>query len=263
MPITSFEAADWLTDVLTEGEGRPLVYLHGFDVPPQDAPFLQSLAANHRVLAPRLPGFTGASEADDSIHNIQDLALHVREFVTRTAGESVDLMGHSLGGMVAAEVAAVSPGIVRRLILVDSYGLWDSENPLPDPYMLSGSYFREAIGHHEPEVTDPWADKIWRATDVGASTKYLWPVPDRGLDRRIRFVTCPTLVVHGAQDPLIPISYARRMVSLLSDSALEIVPEAGHAPMVDQCTHFTEVVNAFLTDTTEAQNGLRQVADHV
>lgn len=245
MSLEQFTVRDWNGDSITIGTGAPIVYLHGFHVPAEDEPFMRGLGNVASLHAPRLPGFGGASSGTATIHNIHDLALHVREFIRRRVGTPVTLIGHSLGGMIAAEVAIVSPDLVSGLVLVDSYGLWADEEPLPDPFILGGERFRRAVGHPLPVVANALEDKLWRANDVGASTRYLWPIPDRGLQRRAGFIQCPTLVVHGDDDPLIPVSYAQRLVASIPEAELEIIHGAGHAPMVDQSERFVDVVDMF------------------
>lgn len=248
MSTAIFELAGWRTEFHALGQGTPVVYLHGFDVPAEDAAFLGRLREDHTVYVPKLPGFGGATDDKDSIRNIQDLALHIREFIESTGEQSVDLIGHSLGGMIAAEVAAISPGLVRRLVLVDSYGLWDDNDPLPDPFMKSGPAFRTAMGDPDADAArDPMAEAIWRATDLGASTRYLWPIPERGLARRLKFVKVPTLVVHGEKDQLIPVSYAQRLAEQLPDGRLQVINGAGHAPMLDRTEEFAAALRPFLS----------------
>src|SRR5579883_1706738 len=86
------------------GDGRPLVFLHGFEGHPGDAPFLQRLAQHHRVVAPEMPGFSGSMPGAHELQDIVDYALFYRRLIDEQIGEPVDLVGHDLGGMLAAEV---------------------------------------------------------------------------------------------------------------------------------------------------------------
>ena len=74
----------------------------------------------------------------------------------------------------------------------------------------------------------------------------MWPIAERGLRRRLQYVTAPTLVVHGASDGLLPVAYAQEMVSLISDAKLEVIEAAGHYPMIEQEDAFVALVEGFL-----------------
>ena len=109
------------------------MFLHGYERHPGDAAFLGRLAQRHRVWAPEQPGY-GTSIGSEEIHDLLDLVLFYRALVQDLAAGPVDLVGHSIGGMIAAEIAAITPDVVRRLVLVDSFGLWLDEEPAMDPF---------------------------------------------------------------------------------------------------------------------------------
>lgn len=102
------------------GSGPPLLYLHGFEQHPGAAPFLAKLAESRAVRAPEHPGY-GSSSGFEAIEDIFDVTLHYRRLVESWNLGPVDVVGHSLGGMFAAELAAVAPHLVRRLVLVSPY----------------------------------------------------------------------------------------------------------------------------------------------
>lgn len=234
------------------GEGRPLLYLHGFEGHPGDAPFLRRLAATRLVIAPEHPGF-GESSGLEAMHDITDQALHFRRLIQSLGLRRVDVVGHCLGGMFAAELAAISPHLVRRLVLANSYGLWDDANPLPDAFSLAPPAFAAAKWANPavaPEATDP---PMVRQKNLGAATKFLWPIPDRGLTRRLPFVEAPTLVLHGTADGLIPAAYAQRLATLLPRAAYQPIACAGHMPMLEAEDAFTEAVATFLGADTESR----------
>ena len=76
----------------------------------------------------------------------------------------------------------------------------------------------------------------------------MWPIAERGLRRRLRYVTAATLVVHGAEDGLLPVSYAEEMVRLIPEASLVVIERAGHYPMLEQEDEFIRVVEGFLTN---------------
>ncbi|HXN61480.1 MAG TPA: alpha/beta hydrolase [Acidimicrobiales bacterium] len=244
-------------DVWEGGTGRPLLFLHGYERHPGDAAFLRRLARHHHVWAPEQPGY-GTSLGGEQIHDVLDLVLFYRALIRDIDAGPVDLLGHSSGGMLAAEIAAIAPDVVRRLVLVDAFGLWLDEEPATDPFgarhVVLKAKWHDPANRPNPEPTnfvpepdDPQAAALFQARNYGAATRIMWPIAERGLSRRLRYVTAPTLVVHGADDGLLPVSYAEEMVRLIDGAHLAVIDRAGHYPMLEQEDAFIEAVEAFLS----------------
>jgi len=83
---------------------------------------------------------------------------------------------------------------------------------------------------------------------LGCTAKFLWPIPDRGLAKRIHRLSAPTLILWGEQDALIPVAYGHEFARLIPDSRLEIVPDCGHIPQVEQPAITIEAVGRFLAN---------------
>ena len=257
MGLTSVTVGDCRVRLWSEGEGPPLLYLHGFEQHPGDASFLRRLAQGRRVLAPETPGY-GESSGLESIDGILGLTLHHRRLVESLGIERLDVIGHSLGGMFAAEFAAICPHRTRRLVLVDAYGLWLDDVPVPDPFVLgpkqlwAAKWANPDTAPAEPSIfvpdpTDPTAAVLDRARNLGAATKFMWPFAERGLHRRLPLVQAPTLVIHGERDGLVPPAYADEFARLIPDSRVVRIAGAAHLPMVEREDDFIESVEAFLS----------------
>src|SRR5690242_7295583 len=121
--------------VLEGGRGRPLVFLHGAVGFFAENAFLDRLAERYHVLAPELPGY-GESTGEELLEDMLDFTLHGWDVVASLGVERPYLVGHSMGGMIAAEMAAVAPNDLDRLVLVDAAGLWIEEHPIPDIFAL-------------------------------------------------------------------------------------------------------------------------------
>ena len=243
--------------VWSAGSGAPVLYLHGFEHHPGAASFLDRIARNHEVRAPELPGY-GESTGFEEFHDVIDVALYYRRLIESWNKGPVDVIGHSLGGMFAAEVAALSPHLVRRLVLVDAYGLWLDDHPMSDPFALSPKDLESAKWHDpakapvpEPSAFEGGADHgalaIFRAQNLGTATKFMWPIPDHGLRRRLPYVQAQTLIVHGKADGLIPIAYAEAFARLIPKARIAAIRNAGHLPMIEAEDDFISVVNDFLS----------------
>jgi pimeloyl-ACP methyl ester carboxylesterase len=242
--------------VWSGGSGAPLLYLHGFEQHPGAASFLDKLARNHEVCAPEHPGYGESTGLDDN-YDVIDVALYYRRLVESWNKGPVDVIGHCLGGMFAAETAALSPHLVRRLVLVDAYGLWLDEAPLPDPFALSPKDLETAKWHDpnkapmpEPSTFEAHGDvdalALFRAQNLGTAGKFMWPIPDRGLDRRLPYVHAPALIVHGEADRLIPLAYAQAFARLIPKARVAPIRNAGHLPMIEAEDEFIATVNEFL-----------------
>jgi pimeloyl-ACP methyl ester carboxylesterase len=249
---------DFRVRVWTAGDGPPLLYLHGFEQHPGDAPFLRRLAQSRRVYAPELPGY-GESTGFECIDGILAITLYHRRLVESWGVERLDVIGHSLGGMLAAEFAAICPHRTRRLILVDAYGLWLDRVPLPDPFALGDKDLQTAKwgapdpARSEPSIFVPDPDNPGSATlermkNLATATKFMWPIADRGLQGRLSYIQTPTLILHGADDGLIPPIYAGEFGRLIPNARVLHIDGAGHLPMVEREDVFIEAVDGFLSD---------------
>jgi len=236
------------------GKGAPLLYLHGFEQHPGGAGFLRLLAENHAVRAPEFPGY-GESGGFERLRDVTDVVLTYRRLIEDWGAGPVDLIGHCLGGMFAAEIAAFCPHLVRRLVLVNAYGLWLDAHPMPDPFVMTPDALAKAKFHdpgwaaREPNVFagSPADAAIVRTGNLAIATKFMWPVADRGLARRLPFIHAPTLVLHGVSDGLVPLPHAAAFARLIPDARVQTIAGAGHLPMVETEEKFVSAVERFLT----------------
>jgi pimeloyl-ACP methyl ester carboxylesterase len=249
------------TDVEVWGEGTPLVYLHGPWGLNVDRPFLEVLAetAGRAISAPRHPGTTaGDPEAIHRIDSLHDLIVYYAELFERLELRSAPLVGHSFGGMLACEIAATLPGWASRLVLIDPVGLWRDDRPVKN-WMIFSDQERQAalFGNpngeaarrffQAPEDADARVDSlasfIWSQACTG---KFVWPIPDRGLARRIHRVSAPTLIVWGTRDGVIDPSYAEEFASRIAGARVERIDGAGHLPHLEQTEAVARLVSEFV-----------------
>ncbi len=246
--------------VHVEGEGPAVVFFHG----PWGltwGPFLQALARSFAVYAPEHPGTTaGEPDAVQHVDSLWDLVLCYDELLERLGLHDAMLVGHSFGAMVACEVAALRPSRIRRLALIDPIGLWRDDAPVTNwmlvaPQDLPGYVFREPEGvaakalFSIPEDPEDGALARTRLTwAMGCTGKFIWPIPDKGLKKRIHRIEAPTLLVWGQDDRLVPLAYADEFARRLAKTRVEVVKGAGHAPHLEQPEAASRVVQAFLNE---------------
>lgn len=245
-------------EVPQQGVGEPLLFLHGSGGLHQGE-YLNLLAQKFTVYAPWHPGF-GASEGIEHIDDIIDFALFYHDLMDELDIESAHVVGHSLGGMLAAEMAALCPHRVRRLVLANPVGLWRDEEPVLDFLIMQPDQLMPYIVHDpeseavrkalpRPEGQEAIMEAMFqRAQSYTTAGKFLWPIPDRGLKRRIHRIQSPTLIVWGESDRLVPPSYAEDFRSSIRDSRVAIMKEAAHMPMLEKPAEFVSLVTEFLEE---------------
>lgn len=224
--------------VLSAGQGPPLVYLHSFHERGGWSPFLTCLAARHTVHAPFHPGVAGSTGVE-TLDDLLDLTLAYDELLEALGLEPAHLVGHFFGAMVAAEIAAVFPRRARRLVLVSPLGLWRDDAPVADVLILPPDDLLPTL----------WADpgspaaRQWATLPEGdaenvaaqiesvqrraAMAKFVWPIPDKGIRKRLHRIAAPTLVLWGDADRTNPLPYAEEWQRRIKGAALSVLP-GGH-----------------------------------
>lgn len=233
--------------VHSAGEGRPLVWLHGWEGPEVQRSFMDLLAGSHRVVAPQMPGTSG-SEADPDFHEMHNVVIAYLDLLDSMGVDEFDLAGHSLGAMFAAEIAAVGSTRVRRLALVAPLGVWFDEAPTPD-FVPSGGPALARMIWADPAgdvVTANALPVIERTANVSTATSYLWPLPDRGLSGRMHRLTMPVLLLRGESDGVISDAYVDRFLKLLPNGQAATVVGAAHYPQLEQPQAFVQQLETFL-----------------
>jgi len=244
--------------VTVGGDGPPVVYFHTAGGPRWDG-FLDALAERHTVYAPDHPGLGAtAREAIYDVGDLWDLVLIYDELIDNLGLGDAPLIGSSFGGMVACEVAALRRDRVPKLVMLDPIGLWRDDAPIADYIMMSptdlvATLFEDTEAPQVKEFLempeDPdalataIADSVWA---LGTTGKFVWPIPDRGLRKRIHRVTAQTLIIWGEHDRLVSPVYAQEFAQLIPGSRVEIIEGAGHVPQWEQLDAVRPIVLEFL-----------------
>jgi pimeloyl-ACP methyl ester carboxylesterase len=243
--------------VLSRGSGPALVFFHGSWGLDWD-PFLEALAHDFTVYAPEHPGTT--AEAPDDVYHLDglwDLVLCYEELLRGLGVSHAALVGHSFGGMVACELAAAYPALARRLVLIDPMGFWRDTEPIANWMVLEPAQLRARVFHDpegpaarrmfgiEGDARTVAAGRVRLTWAMGATGKFIWPIPDKGLRKRIHRVQAPTLLVWGKEDRLVPFVYADEFLRRLPGARVETVSDAGHAPHLERADTVARLVRHF------------------
>jgi pimeloyl-ACP methyl ester carboxylesterase len=244
--------------VWTAGSGVPVVFLHGAGGLFADNPFLDRLAQRYQVFAPELPGY-GESSGEDLLEDMLDFTLHGWDVVSALELSRPHLIGHSMGGMIAAEMACIAPNDMGKLVMVASAGLWIDEQPIPDifsflphefaEYLFADRAQGEALLTAGLDMKNPEALKefyIANSRRLSMAGKILFPIPNRRLSKRLYRLTAPTLVVWGKEDKLIAPVYVDRFQELIPHAEVTLLDQAGHMVPYEQPEAFVTTVSEFL-----------------
>jgi len=239
------------------GSGPPLVYLHSALGETLWLPFLDKWSKSFEVFAPAHPGFA-KSAGIENIASIEDLAFHYVEVFDALGLQKVTLGGVSLGGWVAAEFAVRWPERVERLWLSGAPGLWLEGVPLFDLFRYGQDVrkLRQAM-FHDPEgyqatmilkEMSALSEETLLAAyqSMAALARLVWERPySPRLAERLYRIQCPTLVVWGESDRLVPLDYGREYQRLIPHARLEVMRNCGHFPMFEQEAAFVDLISRF------------------
>lgn len=236
------------------GRGAPLLYLHGMLGLVSFDAALAKLAEAFDVIAPYAPGW---GPAKDDLPKIDqgplDLTLHHCDLLDALGLERVHVAGTSIGAWMAAELAAIAPTRVDRLVLVNPLGLWLDDLAGEDPFAVHPGMPSERLfstpGLRKQYVMDG-RDKVdahvQELLDLRASAKFLWPIPDTGIRKRLPRIKAATLVVVSERDPVVPPGYGAAWKQAIAHAELTTLPGAGHVPEMEQPAQFANVITQFL-----------------
>lgn len=239
--------------VVRQGKGTPMLLLHGGDGPQDRLPFFHRLTERFDVIAPIHPGFAG-TQIPEHFDSIEDLVYLYLDFMDVLELRDVVLVGFSMGGWVAAEIAVRNTSRLSRLVLVDAVGIKPSDRetrdiadifamPAPEvPTLLfhDPSLAPNPMTMSDDEVTVLAADRI-------AHALYTWDpyMHNPKLRHRLHRINRPTLLIWGADDGVVSVAYAEAYRALIPDARLEVIPNAGHLPQVEQPDRFLDHILSF------------------
>ncbi len=242
-------------DGFTAGNGPPLLFLHGGDYVAQNRPLLDRLARHWSVTAPRHPGF-GASERPAELRTVHDLAYLYLDWLDRQKGGDVAVVGSSLGGWVALEMAVRSVARIGRLVLIDPLGVkfgGREERDIADIYALPEEEVRRRTFFDPARASPDYAalgddELLAIARDREATALYGWRpyMHDPGLRQWLHRVRVPALVLWGEADGIVGPDYGEKLSRALPQARFERIAAAGHYPQIERPDEVADRIERFL-----------------
>jgi pimeloyl-ACP methyl ester carboxylesterase len=261
------------------GEGPAILFVHGLGASWQS--WLENMpefAKDHRVVAMDLPGF-GYSETPGEDISIEYYARWTAKFMDILGIESAAVVGNSMGGFVSAELAIKFPERVQRLVFVSAAIFWQNRRraqPLVQLAKLSDAVVARALvratddiatrrrlryaalasaGFRYPQyVSDELAHEMVRsARRTDGFLPALEALAGYDLEEELPKISCPTLIVWGANDQLVSVKDAERLEDLIPDSRREVFERTGHVAMLERPERFNRLVREFLAEEREQQ----------
>jgi pimeloyl-ACP methyl ester carboxylesterase len=251
------EVAGTRIQVLQGGAGEPLLLLHGAGGNPGWRPYHQALAQQCTVYAPSHPGYDRSSRPD-WISTMTDLAHFYRHVIEELRLAPVHLMGFSMGGWLAAEIAAMCPAYLKSLVLVDAAGIKPAVGEIAEILMVSQDVANKLQFYDPAQVPEddtvvhrpltPEEEAVqWRNREMTSRLCWKPYFHNPKLPAYLRGVQVPTLIVWGKDDAIIPLNCGELYHQALSHSRLHVIDRCGHAPALEKPQEFLPVVQAFLS----------------
>ncbi len=249
--------------VLESGSGAPVVYFAGIGGLPRWSPFLDVLATTHHVMAPSLPGFPGSPDfrhLDDYYEWIVATLELLEALDTPGEAEPINLIASSVAAPLAAEVAAIATTRIRRLVLIAPFGMYDATDPTTDiwaqrpgpavlPSLLCNDTDQWKHLWQMPPEEDPVEWGLLLTRSMEAAARFLFPMGNTGIEKRLYRIRQPTLLIRGADDRVVPASYQQRFAARLGGPVVvRTISAAGHVVELDQAAELTRQISAFFID---------------
>jgi pimeloyl-ACP methyl ester carboxylesterase len=230
-------------ELFERGQGDAILYLHGGGGVASDTGFLDLLARERRVIAPSHPGF-GKSSLPDWLDSVDDIAHIYLELMDRLGLTRADLVGFSIGGWIAAELATKTPERLNRLVLIGPVGVKTGKPDkldIPDVFAMPLEQL-DKLRFHDPAkyaggfaaLSDEELYTVARNRETLALLTWEPYMHNPKLRHRLHRVNAPALLMRGASDRIVSAEYLERYAALIPNARIETIAAAGHLPQVEQ-----------------------------
>ena len=255
--VNGFYADDLEITIDQQGEGRPLILLHGGGGPPSMGPLPSALAETFEVIAPVHPGFAGTPRPE-WYAGIDDIALTYVQLLEQRNLRDVLVVGSSIGGWIASEVAVRAHERISGTVLLNAVGINVDGIELADfftltPQELITYSFHDPAAAPDPTRLPPQARDAQAANAATLAVYAREPyMHDPKLRRRLALVPTPVAVVWGESDQIAPAPYGRAYAASFPNGRFELIRKAGHLPHLEQPDQVLSAIHRFAADTAHS-----------
>lgn len=243
-------------EVERRGKGKPLLLLHGEEALEPETALVEELARRFEVIIPSPPGY-GASERPLWLTDPHDLAFVLHDLVDQLKLQEATVVGFSVGGWIAAEMATIDDGFMSKLVLVDPVGIklgGPTDRDILDIWLLHPDKVTKAKWHDPAKGKRDYASMpeeklavIARNTETTA--RFCWEpyMHNPKLKHRLHRIGVPTLLIWGESDGIVRADpYGKGYAELIPGARLSIIGKAGHLPHIEQPEAFMQVLQGFI-----------------
>ncbi|MGE0736410.1 MAG: alpha/beta fold hydrolase [Alphaproteobacteria bacterium] len=235
------------------GRGAPLLFLHGARGAEQWAPFMDALARDFDVIVPEHPGF-GFSDMPDWLDNMSDLAFYYLDFLQSLKLDGVHVVGTSLGGWLACEIATRSTQRIKTIQLVAPAGIHVKGLAKGDIFLWSPQetarnlFFDQSMADKllAVQLPEDALDRQMKNRLTMARLSWQPRLYNPDLHKWLHRIDRPVQIVWGDSDKVIPPDYGPAFQKLIPGSRLEIIPHCGHLPQIEKADAFVKLVGGFI-----------------
>ena len=241
------------TQVLRAGSGAPLLLLHGARGNPGWLHYHQALSEHFTVYAPSHPGYD-KSGRPGWLSTINDTAHFYLGLMRELGLEQVSLVGFSMGGWIAAEIAAMCAHKLRGLVLVDAVGIKPQVGEIAEVLMVSPAatqtlayYDISKAPNLEEGLTPEKEAVLWSNREMASRLCWKPYMHNPNLPEYLKLVRTQALIVWGRQDGIVPLNCGEIYHQALQGSTLHVIDECGHSPQMEKPQEFLDVTVDFLS----------------
>ena len=242
--------------VLRVGTGAPLLFLHGAGGLAESAPALAALSEHFTCIAPEHPGF-GGSRPPEWLDRVSDLANFYLDFIKQEGLSGIHLVGHDLGGWIAAEMAVRNTSALASLTLISAQGIHVRDVPTVDVFLrtdedlVRDTYYDAACADAVLSRDRTDEELNIAITDKEVTARLTWQPRghDPQLMKWLQRIDVPTLVVWGKNDRILPVSYGTSWQDRIPGASLKTLPNCGHAPHLEQTAATVAAITRFTAST--------------
>jgi pimeloyl-ACP methyl ester carboxylesterase len=255
--INGFYADDLELTIDQQGEGRPVLLLHGGGGPPSMGALPSALSESFEVIAPVHPGFAGTPRPGWFI-GIDDIALTYLQLLEQRDVSDVLVVGSSIGGWIASEMSVREHQRISGTVLLDAVGINVEGIELADffsrtPQELIRYAFHDPAAAPDPARLPPEARDVQAANAATLAVHAREPyMHDPKLRRRLALVPTPVAAIWGESDQIAPEPYGRAYAASFANGRFEPIPHAGHLPHLEQPEQVLDAIHRFADETNHS-----------